>query len=84
MPDPVWAESALLPQPAVVPQPAPVRSSAHLAGQSIAELAQICREQAEELEGGPLIGKHARGACCTSASRALYGVLQPKRSSSST
>ena len=58
-PDAVWAESPLQPQPAVVPQPAPVKSSAHLVGQSIAELAQICREQAEELEGGPLIGKHA-------------------------
>ena len=62
MPDPVWAESALLPQPALVPRPAPVKSGAHLAGESIAELAQICREQAEELEGGLPIGKQACGS----------------------
>ena len=68
MPDPVWAETAPLPQPALVPQPAPVKSGAHLAGQSIAELAQICREQAEELEGGPLNGKQACKACCIPAS----------------
>ena len=56
LPDPVWAESTL------VPQPAPVRRSAPVAGQSIAELAKICREQAEELEGGPLAGNQTCGA----------------------
>lgn len=39
------------PQPVLPSQLALVKGSAKLAGQSISELTQICREQAEELEG---------------------------------
>lgn len=52
-PDQAWPQSVLHSQPALG------KGSAQLAGQSIAELTHICREQADELEGTAFQGRHA-------------------------
>lgn len=82
-PDQAWPQSILHSQAALG------NGSAQLAGQSIAELTQICREQAEELEGTALQGQQAcmllhlnfSTLCCPAAKEVIITYLKRKLSS---
>lgn len=81
MPDQVWCESELL------PQTAPAESKTRPARQTAAELAQVCREQAEELEGGQQHIKTCMPSgidgilCCRIAKDVIINQLKRKLSS---
>ena len=68
----VWCESELL------PQMAPAKSKSQPARQTIAELAQVCHEQAGEIKGGLLSSNTPK----PSEFQVSYAVLQPGKSSS--